>query len=170
MPDLAYLSLGSNLGNREQNLRDAVRQLETVGTVRAISSIYETDPVEITDQPMFLNCAVALESAASPDQLMVQLLEIEKAMGRRRIQKKGPRIIDLDILFFGDRVVNTPALTIPHPAMHQRRFVLEPLAEIGSETKHPILQKTVRELHKELPPGQSVRRVGRKMQWRRTND
>lgn len=160
MPDIAYLSLGSNLGNRKQNLRDALRRLESVATVRAISSIYETDPVEFTDQPMFLNCAIALETPASPDQLMVQLLEIEKAMGRRRIQKKGPRIIDLDILLFGDQVVSTPAVTIPHPAMHHRRFVLEPLAEIGSETKHPILQKTVRELLEELPSGQSVQRIG----------
>lgn len=160
MSDIAYLSLGSNLGNREHNLQDAVRRLGSVGTVRAISSVYETDPVEFTDQPMFLNCAVALETSASPDQLMVQLLEIEKAMGRRRLQKKGPRLIDLDILLFGDQVVSTPAVTIPHPAMHQRRFVLEPLAEIGSETKHPILQKTVRELLTELPPGQSVQRIG----------
>jgi len=160
MPDIAYLSLGSNLGNREQNLRDAICRLESVGTVRSRSSIYETEPVEFTDQPMFLNCAVALETSASPDQLMVQLLEIEKAMGRLRIQKKGPRIIDLDLLLFGDQVVSTPAVTIPHPAMQQRRFVLEPLAEIAPETKHPMLKKTARELLEELPPGPAVRRMG----------
>jgi len=160
MPDIAYLSLGSNLGNREQNLRDAIRRLESVGTVRSVSSIYETEPVEFTDQPLFLNCAVALETPASPDQLMVQLLEIEKAMGRLRIQKKGPRVIDLDILLFGDQVVSTPAVTIPHPAMHQRRFVLEPLAEIAPETKHPTLNKTAREVLEELPPGPAVCRRG----------
>ena len=160
MPDIAYLSLGSNLGNREQNLRDAICRLESVGTVRSRSSIYETEPVEFTDQPMFLNCAVALETSASPDQLMVQLLEIEKAMGRLRIQKKGPRIIDLDLLLFGDQVVSTPAVTIPHPAMHQRRFVLEPLAEIAPETKHPTLNKTAREVLEELPPGPAVCRRG----------
>src|SRR5215472_1181924 len=160
MSDIAYLSLGSNLGNREQNLRDAIRRLESVGTVRSVSSIYETEPVEFTDQPMFLNCAVALETSASPDQLMVQLLEMEKAMGRLRIQKKGPRIIDLDLLLFGDQVVSTPAVTIPHPAMHQRHFVLEPLAEIAPETKHPMLKKTAQELLEELPPGPAVCRMG----------
>jgi 2-amino-4-hydroxy-6-hydroxymethyldihydropteridine diphosphokinase len=160
MPDIAYLSLGSNLGNREQNLREAIRRLKSVGTVRSVSSIYETEPVEFAEQPMFLNCAAALETSASPDQLMVQLLEIEKAMGRRRIQKKGPRIIDLDILLVGDQVVSTPEVTIPHPAMHQRRFVLEPLAEIAPETKHPTLKKTARDLLEELPPGQAVCRMG----------
>ena len=170
MPDLAYLSLGSNLGNREQNLRDAIGRLESVGTVRSVSSIYETEPVEFTDQPMFLNCAVALETSASPDQLMVQLLEIEKAMGRVRIQKKGPRIIDLDLLLFGDQVGSTPAVTIPHPAMHQRRFVLEPLAEIAPATKHPTLKKTARELLEELPPGPAVCRVGTLGRWPMIHD
>lgn len=160
MPDLIYLSLGSNLGDREQNLRDAVRRLGSVGTLQTISSIYETEPVEFTDQPVFMNCAVGLETSASPDQLMVELLEIEKAMGRQRVQKKGPRIIDLDILLFGDQVVNLPALTIPHPSMHQRRFVLEPLAEIAPQARHPVLEETARELLEELPQGQSVRRIG----------
>ena len=160
MPDLIYLSLGSNLGDREQNLREAVRRLGSVGTLQTISSIYETEPVEFTDQPVFMNCAVGLETSASPDQLMVELLEIEKAMGRQRVQKKGPRIIDLDILLFGDQVVNLPALTIPHPSMHQRRFVLEPLAEIAPQARHPVLEETARELLEELPQGQSVRRIG----------
>ena len=159
MPNLVYLSLGSNVGDREKNLREAVRRLGSVGRVPAISSAYETEPVEFTDQPWFLNCAVALESSSMPAQLMQQLLEIERAMGRRRLQKKGPRSIDLDILLFGDEVVNTVALTIPHPAMQYRRFVLEPLAEIAPHAVHPVLKKTVRELLSELPPGQSVRRI-----------
>jgi 2-amino-4-hydroxy-6-hydroxymethyldihydropteridine diphosphokinase len=159
MPNLVYLSLGSNVGDREKNLREAVRRLGWVGRVQAISSAYETEPVEFTDQPWFLNCAVALESSSTPAQLMPQLLEIERAMGRRRLQKKGPRSIDLDILLFGDEVVNTVALTIPHPAMQYRRFVLEPLAEIAPDAVHPVLKKTVRELLSELPPGQSVRRI-----------
>jgi 2-amino-4-hydroxy-6-hydroxymethyldihydropteridine diphosphokinase len=136
-----------------------MRRLESAGSVRSVSSIYETEPVEFTDQPQFLNCAVTLETSSTPGQLMQQLLEIERAMGRQRLQKKGPRTIDLDVLLFGDDVVNTPGLTIPHPAMQQRRFVLEPLAEIAPDARHPVLKKTVRELLEELPSGQSVRRT-----------
>jgi len=174
MPATAYLSLGSNLGNRGQNLREAVRRLQALGTIRSISSIYETEPVEFTDQPMFLNSALELETAANPDQLMEHLLVIEKTMGRQRTQKKGPRVIDLDILLFADQVVNTPTLTIPHPAMHQRRFVLEPLTEIAPETKHPVLKKTAKELLEALPRGQTVKRLGKMdgavQEWQATND
>ena len=159
MPELAYLSLGSNLGNREQHLRDAIQRLQSIGTVRSVSSLYETEPVEFTEQPDFLNCAVALETSASPAQLMVQLLDIEKTLGRQRIQKKGPRTIDLDLLLFGDQVINAPELTIPHPAMHQRRFVLVPLAEIAPGARHPIFKKTIRELQGELPASQTVRKL-----------
>jgi 2-amino-4-hydroxy-6-hydroxymethyldihydropteridine diphosphokinase len=159
MPHLVYLSLGSNIGEREAHLREAIRRLESTGKLRFVSSIYETEPVEFTDQPQFLNCAVALETSSTPEQLMLQLLTIEKAMGRQRIQKKGPRTIDLDILLFGDEVVDTPGLTIPHPAMQHRRFVLEPLAEIAPDAVHPVLKKTVRELLDELPPGQRVHKA-----------
>jgi len=159
MPHLVYLSLGSNIGDREAHLREVIRRLESTGKLRSVSSIYETEPVEFTDQPQFLNCAVALETSSTPEQLMLQLLTIEKAMGRQRIQKKGPRTIDLDILLFEDEVVDTPGLTIPHPAMQHRRFVLEPLAEITPDAMHPLLRKTVRELLEELPSGQSVRRM-----------
>ena len=159
MPHLAYLSLGSNLGDRETHLRDGIQRLRVVGRVQSTSSLYETQPVEFTDQPWFLNYAVALETSSTPTQLMQQLLEIERAMGRRRLQKKGPRTIDLDVLLFGDVVVNTAELTIPHPAMQDRRFVLEPLAEIAPDAIHPVLKKTVRELLSELPAGQSVLRI-----------
>ena len=160
MPDIAYLSLGSNIGNRELNLRDAIQRLHSIGSVQSVSSIYETEPVEFIDQPMFCNCAVAFQTVAKPEQLMVQLLDIETAMGRQRIQKKGPRTIDIDVLLFGNQIVNTPTLTIPHPAMHQRRFVLQPLLEIAAEVRHPLLKKTTQELLDELAPGQAVRRVG----------
>jgi 2-amino-4-hydroxy-6-hydroxymethyldihydropteridine diphosphokinase len=158
MPELAYLSLGSNVGDRECQLRDAIRRLGSVGRVQLVSPIYETEPVDFTAQPMFLNCVVALETSCTPTLLMQQLLAIEKAMGRERIQKKGPRTIDLDILLFGDEALKTPELTVPHPAMEGRRFVLQPLADIAPEARHPLLGKSVRELLEDLPPGQSVRR------------
>jgi 2-amino-4-hydroxy-6-hydroxymethyldihydropteridine diphosphokinase len=158
MPNLVYLSLGSNLGDRESHLREAIRRLQSLGSVQAISSLYETEPVEFTDQPWFLNCALALETSSTAAQLMQQLLEIEKAMGRQRVQKKGPRIIDIDILLFGEEVVKTPEVTVPHPAMHQRRFVLVSTAQIARTATHPVLKKTIQQLLHELPKGQIVKR------------
>lgn len=158
MSCLAYISLGSNVGDREKNLREAIRRLEAFGRVTGVSSFYETEPVEVIEQPWFLNCAVAVETLQSPSALMRGILEIECEMGRRRVQKKGPRIIDIDILLFGDEIVNTPDLTIPHPAMAERRFVLEPLAEIAVQARHPMLKKTIAELLRDLPPGQTVRK------------
>lgn len=158
MADLAYLSLGSNIGDRESHLRNAIAQLQTKGRIVSVSSFYETEPVEVTDQAWFLNCAVALETPETPEQLMASILDIEQRMGRQRIQHKGPRLIDLDILMFGEIVLDSVQLTIPHPAMHQRRFVLEPLAEIAPEVLHPVLRKNIRELLDALPPGQRVQR------------
>jgi 2-amino-4-hydroxy-6-hydroxymethyldihydropteridine diphosphokinase len=157
MRDIVYLSLGSNLGDREAHLRDAIASLKRKGKVLSISSFYETEPVEFMDQAWFLNCAVALETTQTPDQLMGAILNIERELGRQRIQRKGPRIIDIDILLFSDRIIDSKELTVPHPAMHQRRFVLEPLAEIAPDARHPQLKKTIRELLGALPAGQSVR-------------
>ena len=151
-----YLSLGSNIGDREHHLREAIARLETVGKVTSVSSFYETEPVEVTDQALFLNCVLAMETSLSPSELMPQLLEIERNLGRERIQKKGPRTIDIDILLVDDLVVDSPSLTIPHPAMAERRFVLEPLAEIAPDATHPVLRKTARDLLNGLPPGQKV--------------
>jgi len=161
VPTLAYLSLGSNVGDREAHLRDALARLGAAGRVVAMSSFYETEPVEFTHQPWFLNCAVAIETAQAPRQLMNTILHIEEEMGRRRLQKKGPRSIDIDILLFDNVTIDLKELTVPHPAMRQRRFVLEPLAEIAPEVLHPVLKKTIRELRDLLPEGQTVRRVPR---------
>jgi 2-amino-4-hydroxy-6-hydroxymethyldihydropteridine diphosphokinase len=159
MPGLVYLSLGSNVGDREAQLRDAQARLGAAGRVVAASSFYETEPVEFTEQPWFLNSALALETSNTPQQLMTAILRIEEEMGRRRVQKKGPRPIDIDILLFDDIIMDSTNLTIPHPALHQRRFVLEPMAEIASEVLHPGLKKTIRELRDALPPGQVVRKL-----------
>jgi 2-amino-4-hydroxy-6-hydroxymethyldihydropteridine diphosphokinase len=154
-----YLSLGSNVGDRAANLRTAINRVSSLGDVMAVSSFYETEPVEFAAQPWFLNCAVELDTEKMPKQLLAGILDIEREMGRRRVQKKGPRTLDIDILLFGNSIIQTKGLTIPHPAMHERRFVLEPLAEIAPEARHPVIKRTVRELRDALPPGQAVRRA-----------
>ncbi|HEV3315746.1 MAG TPA: 2-amino-4-hydroxy-6-hydroxymethyldihydropteridine diphosphokinase [Candidatus Angelobacter sp.] len=147
-----YLSLGSNLDDRAANLEEAIRRLEAFGRITAKSSVYETEPMEMESQPWFLNCAIAMETGMTAQQLLPTALAIEQSMGRRRILSKGPRTIDIDILLFDNSVEDSATLTIPHPALHQRRFVLEPLAEIAPDLRHPILKKTVREMLNGLPP------------------
>ncbi len=160
MEQTVHLSLGSNLGNREAHLRTAIQKLAALGEVIAVSSLYETEPVEYTAQPWFLNCAVALRTTLTPGNFLAQVLEIEQEMGRQRTQPKGPRIIDIDILLFGDLILESPELSLPHPAMHQRRFVLEPLAEIAPDAQHPILHQSVRAmLQALLPTGDEVRKL-----------
>ena len=154
-----YLSMGSNRGDRVANFERAMEELGRNGVnVERVSSFYKTEPVDFGPQAWFLNCAVALATIHTPQHLMAAMLTIEHEMGRRRTQKKGPRTIDIDILLFGGLILDSQELTIPHPAMHQRRFVLEPLAEIAPEVRHPVLQKSVWELLKELPAGQLVQK------------
>ncbi|HEY1801611.1 MAG TPA: 2-amino-4-hydroxy-6-hydroxymethyldihydropteridine diphosphokinase [Terriglobales bacterium] len=159
MEKLVYLSLGSNLGNPEKQLRDGIEALASHGQVTKVSSFYQTEPVEQVAQPWFTNCAVEMKTEKMPRQLLAAILKLEEAMGRRRTQDKGPRIIDIDILLFGNSIVNAPGLSIPHPAMHQRRFVLEPLAEIAPGMRHPQLKQTIRELRDALPSGQAVKKI-----------
>lgn len=161
MHKIVYLSLGSNLGDTAGNLNTAIAGLRALGDVAAISSFYETEPIELAAQPRFLNCAIKLDTEKMPKQLMSSILDLEQDMGRRRQQqkKKGPRIIDIDILLFGNSIIETAGLTVPHPAMHRRRFVLEPLAEIAPDLRHPVFKRTVLELRDALPPGQAVRRI-----------
>jgi len=159
MAEVAYLSLGSNIGDREANLREAIAQLKTVGSLLKLSAVYETQPVGLPDQPWFLNCVVALETAKTPRELLKTALDIEAGMGRLRFRDKGPRKIDIDLLLFGDQILNEPDLKIPHPAMHERRFVLEPLAETAPSVRHPVLNKTASELLAALDESQIVRRI-----------
>jgi 2-amino-4-hydroxy-6-hydroxymethyldihydropteridine diphosphokinase len=157
--ETAYLSIGSNLGDRAANLREAIAQLGFAGRVQAISGFYETQPVDVPDQPWFLNCVIAIETEKAPQELLQFALRIEEGMGRLRMTRKGPRNIDIDVLLVGDLVIDEPGLKVPHPAMHKRRFVLEPLVEIAPEVRHPLRGKTARELLSELADGQTVRRL-----------
>ena len=153
-----YLGIGSNVGDREANLREALERLEAAGIrVARRSSIYETEPRDLRDQPWFLNAVVEVETDLFPLQLFAHIQNVEREMGRRRLTPKGPRNIDIDILFYGRSVIDTADLQVPHPRIAQRRFVLEPLSEIASEFRHPVSGKTAREMLAAIEP-QAVRR------------
>jgi 2-amino-4-hydroxy-6-hydroxymethyldihydropteridine diphosphokinase len=144
---IVYLSLGSNVGDRPQNLRTAIATLDGAGVkVRRVSKIYETEPVDYLEQDWFLNCVVDGETALTARELLHGLRRIEKNMGSAKAFAKGPRVIDLDILYFADTVIDSEGLQIPHPRMADRRFVLVPLAEIASELRHPVTRRTTAEM------------------------
>jgi 2-amino-4-hydroxy-6-hydroxymethyldihydropteridine diphosphokinase len=153
----AYIGLGSNLasiaGTPEKTITAAFRSLGNLGEVTARSSLYETAPVGFADQPSFVNAVAVVRTQDSPEVLLDKLLQIERRFGRERGDGplKGPRTLDLDLLMVDDLIVNTLSLSLPHPALTERRFVLVPLAEVAPETVHPGLGKTIRELLQMLP-------------------
>ncbi len=148
---IAYIGIGSNLGNREENCLKAVRLLAGRGVaIKKQSLMRETEPWGVKDQSRFINMAIEVETECDPERLLEILKTVEEEIGRKETYKWGPRLIDLDILLYNDFVINTPDLRIPHPHMHERGFVLIPLAEIAPDKIHPTLKKTIKELLSEI--------------------
>jgi 2-amino-4-hydroxy-6-hydroxymethyldihydropteridine diphosphokinase len=152
----ALIGLGANLGDRAVTLREAVLRLGALGRVTAVSSLYETEPVGYRDQPAFLNAAVALETTLSPAAIVAGLLAIEREMGRVRTFRNAPRTLDLDLLLLDDVVLAAPGVTVPHPRLHERAFVLAPLAEIAPQAIHPVLRRSILELRAAAPEEEGV--------------
>ena len=158
MKQTVYLSLGSNVGDRARNLQDAIAALGYAGVlVVRRSSTYETEPVDYLDQPWFLNCAVEAETELAAPDLLHALRGIEAQMGSEKLMAKGPRLIDMDILLYGNEVIDTPELQVPHPRMHLRRFVLQPLAEIAPNVQHPVSHQSISDLLANTPDKSAVR-------------
>ncbi|HVP13353.1 MAG TPA: 2-amino-4-hydroxy-6-hydroxymethyldihydropteridine diphosphokinase [Phycisphaerae bacterium] len=145
----AYIGLGSNLGHREKYIAAALNALQTTREVEVVkvSKLYETEPVGgPADQPLYINAAAYIKTSMTPERLLGLCLAIEKSLGRKRGVHWGPRTIDLDLLCYDQEIVVSPELTLPHPMMHERRFVMEPLAEIAPRLMHPVLEQTAREI------------------------
>jgi 2-amino-4-hydroxy-6-hydroxymethyldihydropteridine diphosphokinase len=152
-----FLGLGSNIGDRAANLKDAIKLLGL--SIVSKSSIYETEPVDYLDQPWFLNQVLQCETSFHPLKLVVECQKVESELGRMREISKGPRTIDIDLLFYNDEILNTPQLIIPHPAIAQRRFVLVPMNEIARDFIHPKLNLTIHELLERCPDHSQVKRI-----------
>ena len=153
---LIYIAMGSNLGDREALVLQAVHEMRAFAHIKKISSLIETDAVPVegqtaTDLPGFINAVVEITSDFSPQEVMDELLRIEEEMGRVRGEKGAPREIDLDLIAYGDEVVESSDLVVPHPRMHERRFVLGPLAELNPEWVHPVLKESAQALLEKLP-------------------
>jgi len=158
---VAYIGIGSNLGERIDNCAKAVGEISNfANNIVSFSSLYETEPVDKEDQPDFINCAVKIETALSPFDLLKSIQSVEDKMGRRREERWGPRMIDLDIIFYDKLVIETPELTIPHPRAHLRRFILLPISEIEPELVHPIFGVSVLQLLNRLNDEKQAVKVG----------
>lgn len=155
-----YLSLGSNLGDREAHLRAALHALQHVLTVRRVSSLFLTDPVGVTHQPEFANLAVEADTSLEPLELLREVKRVEREVGRRPTFRWGPRVVDLDILLYDDRVLETPELTIPHRELSRRAFALLPLAEIAPDVRHPVERRTISDLAAAVQGATGVRPAG----------
>lgn len=156
---IVHIGIGSNLGERQDNCLKSLEFLREKGlTIQKVSSFYETEPWGVEDQPKFINLAIEAETNFSPDELLFILKDIENRIGRTKTLKWGPRIIDLDILFYGDEIINTEEIQIPHPLLHQRDFVLNPLDEISPDKVHPVLKKTIRQLMEGFRHAQDTKR------------
>lgn len=140
------MGLGSNLGNKKKYIRETIKLLCKEVSVTKISSFYETKPVGYADQPDFINAVAEIETNLTPLRLLRMAKDIEKKMGRKKTFRNGPRVIDIDILLYNDRIIKTKELIIPHPAMHRRWFVLKPLAEIAPQVIHPKLRRPIKDL------------------------
>ncbi len=158
-PAKVYLGLGSNLGSREDNLKQALDLISHRIRLVKVSSIYDTAPIGDDNQPRFLNLVCEVTTTLPPAGLLAQLKGFELKLGRLPARVNGSRSIDIDILFYGDMVLDTPEVTIPHPRVAERCFVLEPLAEIAPDLVHPLTKKTVKQMRDKIAGSQDVRRV-----------